>query len=78
MLACGEGGSCFPYWEGGDTCPGGGFHVFMGDGGGTFMSIYGYGWSGVRKGAEVEVFEGTKTMSIHVSRIHVLRMVECL
>jgi hypothetical protein len=52
--------------------------VFMGDGGGTFMSIYGYGWSGVRKGAEVEVFEGTKTMSIHVSRIHVLRMVECL
>jgi hypothetical protein len=55
-----------------------GFHGFMWDGGGTFMSIYGYGWLGVRKGAEVEVFEGTKTMSIHVSRIHVLRMVECL
>ena len=69
----------FPYWEGVDTCLGGGFHVSMWDGGGrTFMSIYGHGWSGVRKGAEVEVSEGTKTVSIHVSRIHVLRMVGCL
>ena len=49
-----------------------------GMGGESFMSVYWYGWLGVIKGAEVEVFEGTKTMSIHVSRIHVLRMVECL
>ena len=78
MLACWKGGGHIFLLGGRGYMSGRGFHVFMWEGEGTFMSIYGYGWSGVRKGAEVEVFEGTKTMSIHVSRIHVLRMVECL
>ena len=77
MLACWEGGSCFSIGREGIHVWEGVSYVYVGWGG-TFMSIYGYGWLGVRKGAEVEVFEGTKTMCIHVSRIHVLRMVECL
>ena len=74
----GRGVHVFPIGRGGIHVREGVFMGLCGMGGGIFMSIYGYGWSGVRKGAEVEVFEGTKTMSIHVSRIHVLRMVECL
>ena len=68
----------FSYWEGGDTCLGGGFMCLCGRGRELLCQFMGRVGQEPEKVPRFEVFEGTKTVSIHVSHIHVLRMVECL